>query len=158
MSLSDAKRMLQWNTITEALTEAGVDADAIALVEQARAVSQTVHSMAQALLDGADTKTSRRNLRERHETISEDPMGEYWKPVNVTRREYIHPHDLNCGLKLQEWSYPESRVMKLIAERWNATDVVVAVSDYDNTVILHGSLVDEAPAYGDLDDEYKRIR
>jgi len=27
-------------------------------------------------------------------------MGEYWKPVNVTKREYIHPHDLYDGLKI----------------------------------------------------------
>ncbi len=35
-------------------------------------------------------------------------MGEYWKPVNVTRREYIHPHHVNEGLKLTEWTWPGS--------------------------------------------------
>lgn len=29
-------------------------------------------------------------------------MGQYWKPVNLTKREYIHPHRLNVGLKLLE--------------------------------------------------------
>lgn len=29
-------------------------------------------------------------------------MGQYWIPVNVTKREYINPHQLGCGLKLRE--------------------------------------------------------
>lgn len=29
-------------------------------------------------------------------------MGQYWKPVNLTKREYIHPHRLGDGLKLLE--------------------------------------------------------
>lgn len=86
-------------------------------------------------------------------------MGEYWKPVNVTRREYIHPHDLNCGLKLREWSYPDSRVMKMISERWSKTDTVVAVSDYgDSHVITQVQMDDEIPSYDDLpSDGWKRI-
>lgn len=31
-------------------------------------------------------------------------MGQYWKPVNLTKREYIHPHRLSMGLKLLEQS------------------------------------------------------
>jgi len=29
-------------------------------------------------------------------------MGQYWKPVNIDKREFIHPHDLDEGLKLWE--------------------------------------------------------
>jgi hypothetical protein len=29
-------------------------------------------------------------------------MGQYWIPVNVTRREYVDPHRLGAGLKLWE--------------------------------------------------------
>ncbi len=29
-------------------------------------------------------------------------MGQYWQPVNLTKREYISPHKLGCGLKLWE--------------------------------------------------------
>lgn len=56
MSLSDAKRMLQWKVVTEALAAANVDAETIALVEHARAVDETFHMMAQALLGGSDAK------------------------------------------------------------------------------------------------------
>jgi hypothetical protein len=29
-------------------------------------------------------------------------MGQYWKPVNLTKREFIDPHKLGAGLKLRE--------------------------------------------------------
>lgn len=29
-------------------------------------------------------------------------MGQYWKPVNLDKREFIDPHKLGCGLKLWE--------------------------------------------------------
>ena len=29
-------------------------------------------------------------------------MGQYWMPVNLTKREYINPHKLGSGLKLRE--------------------------------------------------------
>lgn len=29
-------------------------------------------------------------------------MGQYWKPVNLTKREYIDPHKLGTGIKLLE--------------------------------------------------------
>ncbi|HET9893162.1 MAG TPA: hypothetical protein VFQ42_21980 [Mycobacterium sp.] len=86
-------------------------------------------------------------------------MGEYWKPVNMTRREYIHPHDLNDGLKPFEWNHRESRTMRMITERWSDSDTIVFVSDNDNTIWhRNGPLGVEAPLYGDLDAKgYKRI-
>lgn len=63
MSLSYAKRMLQWKVITEALTEAGVDTELMALVEKARAVHDTVAMMAQALIGGADTKQAKNYIK-----------------------------------------------------------------------------------------------
>lgn len=56
MGLSDAKRMLQWGVVTEALADAEVGAEVIALVEHARAVDETVQMMALGLLGGADAK------------------------------------------------------------------------------------------------------
>jgi hypothetical protein len=56
MSLSDAKRVLQWKVVTEALAEANVDAEIVAIVEHARAVDETVHMVARGLLGGADAK------------------------------------------------------------------------------------------------------
>lgn len=29
-------------------------------------------------------------------------MGQYWIPVNLTKREFVHPHRLGAGLKLWE--------------------------------------------------------
>jgi hypothetical protein len=29
-------------------------------------------------------------------------MGQYHKAYNITKKEYIHPHRMDCGLKLME--------------------------------------------------------
>lgn len=68
-------------------------------------------------------------------------MGEYFKAVNLTRKEFVHPRSLNCGLKLPEWNYAESavrqRIAKLIAVGiWSAEDDIQAVSDYGSAVPL----------------------
>ena len=84
-------------------------------------------------------------------------MGEYWKPINLTKREYIHPHDLDCGLKLGEWNWPGSSVTKLINERWSPTDMVVAVSDYENVLVLRGDPPpDKIPDYDAIG--YHRVK
>jgi hypothetical protein len=62
-------------------------------------------------------------------------MGEYWKPVNLTKKQSINPHAMGCGLKRGEWHHPESGVMRgivalLAAGEWEQTDTIVAVSDY----------------------------
>lgn len=63
MSLTDAKRVLQWQVVTEALTEAGIDTDTIALVEHARHIHETVYSMVRALLGGADAKQAKNYVK-----------------------------------------------------------------------------------------------
>lgn len=32
-------------------------------------------------------------------------MGQYYKPCNLDKKEYVHTHDYQCGLKLMEHSY-----------------------------------------------------
>lgn len=87
-------------------------------------------------------------------------MGEYWKPVNLTKREYIHPHDCGDGLKLGEWTYPGSPTLQLMAELWSDTDVVVYVSDYEGAIVAHGNPESgDVPAYQRLDEDgYTRVR
>jgi hypothetical protein len=63
MSLMDAKRLLQWNVVTEALADAEVDPETIAIVESARIVSEIVHSMAGMLMGGADTKQAKNYVK-----------------------------------------------------------------------------------------------
>lgn len=63
MSLSDAKRLLQWKVATEALEAANVGADVIALVEHAKAIDETVHAMANVLIGGADTKQAKNYIK-----------------------------------------------------------------------------------------------
>jgi hypothetical protein len=80
-------------------------------------------------------------------------MGEYWKPVNMTKREYIHPHHMDCGLKLGEWNHESTPVRKLIDSRW-AGDDVRAVSDYGGEMQIAGESNGEPyPEYSDLCNE-----
>ena len=79
-------------------------------------------------------------------------MGEYWKPVNMTRREYIHPHKVNCGLKLPEWNWLGSSVWKRInalieSGRWSEDDDIRALSDYGGELQLKGT-----PKHGPHED------
>lgn len=63
MSLADAKRTLQWSVAIEALKDAEVGADVIAIVEKARAVDDTVHMMARALVGGSDAKQAKNYIK-----------------------------------------------------------------------------------------------
>lgn len=92
-------------------------------------------------------------------------MGEYWKPVNLTRREFIDPQ-LSCGLKLPEWNHIHSSVRTRIADLvvrgiWSADDDIQALSDYGSSMPLQflkaGQDLSEEDAeliYGDLGDDY----
>lgn len=86
-------------------------------------------------------------------------MGEYWKPVNLTKREYIHPHDLRDGLKLDEWGHFGPHTMAMIRDRWQCDDTVVYVSDYGGFRLVSGvGCENDSPAYDSLDDDgYMRI-
>lgn len=89
----------------------------------------------------------------------EDNMGECWRAVNLTRREYINPNDINCGLRLQEWNWADSPVMRLIKQRWSTTDAVIAISNFEGLQILQGAPPGmDPPRYHSLDEGgYARI-
>jgi hypothetical protein len=77
-------------------------------------------------------------------------MGQYWKLVNLDKKEFVHPHEIGCGLKLGEMvaaspGIPAAMVMlcaampvargggdfreKGIVGRW-AGDRIALVGDY----------------------------
>lgn len=89
-------------------------------------------------------------------------MGEYWKPVNLTRGEFIHPHHVDCGLKLGEWWEWEgqrvrSAVRRIIETRWSPTDDVRALSDYGRELQLTGEPNGPAPEYEDIEDQFTEV-
>lgn len=63
MSLRDTKRSLQWQVVTEALLAAEVDSDTIALVEQAKAISNMVLMMTEALIVSSDAKQAKNYVK-----------------------------------------------------------------------------------------------
>ncbi len=60
-------------------------------------------------------------------------MGQYYKIVNVDKREMLEPFDYGNGMKLMEWSYDRNpmvlALMNLLADRW-AGDRVFVIGDY----------------------------
>ena len=67
-------------------------------------------------------------------------MGQYYKIVNVDKKEYFSPWDFHCGAKLLEWNYvgddmvgnPVTNTLHyLLEDRWKG-DRVYVVGDYAN--------------------------
>lgn len=63
MSLQDARRLLQWNVVMAALSDAGVDAETVKLVESARDASKTFHALASMLMGSADTQQAKNYVK-----------------------------------------------------------------------------------------------
>jgi len=65
-------------------------------------------------------------------------MGQYFIPVNVTKREYIHAHAFGDGLKMGEWYPGNSRTHEALkalqTSRWKGDEIVIA-GDYDHEEI-----------------------
>jgi hypothetical protein len=81
-------------------------------------------------------------------------MGEYWKPVNVDRKQAVHPHTVGNGLKRGEWYYRESCVLRCISEliargAWLETDEIRAVSDYGGAFHVRGPETERPCDYHD---------
>jgi hypothetical protein len=105
-------------------------------------------------------------------------MGQYWKVVNLDRREYIHPHKLGAGLKLWEQvanhpgtgaallilcaAMPEPRgggdlnplpsLNEQVIGRW-AGDRIALIGDYAEDGDLKNSPVPASQIYVLCDDE-----
>lgn len=76
-------------------------------------------------------------------------MGEYWQPVNFTRRQFVDPHEVGNGVKLGEWygydSATMARVKALLKSgAWLESDDVAAVSDYGGDIQMHGERSDRS--------------
>lgn len=89
-------------------------------------------------------------------------MGEYFIAVNVTREQYIHPHDVGCGLKLGEWfDHQDSTVWKQARARWSPDDEVLAISDYGSVFVMwlppDKSLSPTRPGYDRVRETFDRV-
>jgi hypothetical protein len=63
VSLGNARRMLQWDAVVDALESAGTDKEAIELVLKARAVSDVVYMMTDVLTGNADANQARNYVK-----------------------------------------------------------------------------------------------
>ena len=93
-------------------------------------------------------------------------MGQYWKPVNLTKREFINPHKLKTGLKMVEQAFSSDIAAAMVIllsvmpqrrgggdmqsnpfiGRW-AGDMVVFVGDYSIDEDMPNSPVPFGTAY-----------
>lgn len=91
-------------------------------------------------------------------------MGVYWKPVNVTLREYLHPHRLGDGLKRAEWvPHPDSATNLRIAAlfesgEWSRADDIRAVSDAGSEEQLFGERTEVCVFYDELDEDEGELK
>ena len=98
-------------------------------------------------------------------------MGQYWKPVNLDKKEFLHAHALGDGLKLCEIAFSSNGVaaalVMLLAPlperrgggdpeshpllgRW-AGDRIVMVGDYSESADFPGCPVDFGALYDSAD-------
>lgn len=105
-------------------------------------------------------------------------MGQYYKIVNLDKREYLHPHKLSSGLKLMELanSFPATVLPVLLAEgsgrgggdfgdesgtsvagRW-AGDRVVVIGDYaDKGRFVPEGMDAESSLYNQIEEVFTDI-
>lgn len=92
MSLGDAKRVLQWSVVMEALAEAGVDQDTVAMVESARQDGDVAQSIVRLLLGAADAKQAKNYVKvEMHGLVApfERAYVELVRPGGKTSHELL---------------------------------------------------------------------
>jgi len=102
----------------------------------------------------------------RQQEITGTAMGQYWKPVNLTKREFINPHKLKTGLKMVEQAFSSDIAAAMVIllsvmpqrrgggdmqsnpfiGRW-AGDMVVFVGDYSIDEDMPNSPVPFGTAY-----------
>jgi hypothetical protein len=87
-------------------------------------------------------------------------MGEYWHPVNITRKEFVHPHTLGEGLKFREWNYRGSFTLARVQElldlgRWSPDDDARILSDYGGEQPLPGFKCRPMLSEGEVESLYE---
>ncbi len=86
-------------------------------------------------------------------------MGIYYKPVNLDKRQQVHPHRVGDGLKLGEWfenrnSATHRTIDRLLADGvWGEEDEIRVVSDAGHSMHLRGKITEREASYDDEWDD-----
>lgn len=84
-------------------------------------------------------------------------MGQYYIIANVDKKEFLHPHNYGCGMKLTEWSYQGNHLvnamLNLMKNRWKG-DRVFVVGDYADLKDYDGDSKNWHDTYADLVKEF----
>jgi hypothetical protein len=100
-------------------------------------------------------------------------MGQYYYIVNVSKKEYINPHDFGAGLKLMEFAYPgnpstvTAALAVLLADGNNRgsgdlrSDHPIVGSWAFDRIVVSGDYADEHEMFGNVyrraGEEFKNI-
>lgn len=84
-------------------------------------------------------------------------MGQYWKVLNLDRKEFVHAHDMGCGLKLCEQiaSHPSPATAMFIL--CAAMPEPRGGGDFDLDVNWHGPERKDYTAAGPMPEHYPAI-
>lgn len=87
-------------------------------------------------------------------------MGQYYKPVNLDKQEFVYSHDYGNGLKLMEHSWIGNKfvgaIMNLLATGGDWSDNrIVWAGDYADDEPKSEFLTEETNIYGSMDDDNK---
>ncbi|MHB8281285.1 MAG: hypothetical protein ACYDDE_00605 [bacterium] len=80
-------------------------------------------------------------------------MGQYFTPVSIDKKEYIHGFDFNFGIKAWEWLYnfKETYTLgKIFLEQWNGTKISI-IGDYNENLLTR---VDIGKEYKNIGQQY----
>jgi hypothetical protein len=78
-------------------------------------------------------------------------MGQYYKPININKKEWLYSHDYNNGLKLMEHSYIGNNFVNAVENL-----LIEGGSWFKNKIVWAGDYADEEPTseWTNLKDEY----
>ena len=93
-------------------------------------------------------------------------MGQYYVIANMSKKEFLHPHRYDNGMKLMEFSYQRNplinTVLNLLKNEWKGNRVYV-IGDYADLKIYnqedycwHDTLADLVKEFGVHDGDYEK--
>lgn len=92
-------------------------------------------------------------------------MGQYYIIANMDKKEFLHPHRYDNGMKLMEWSYENNylvnTMLNLMKNKWKG-DRVYVIGDYadmtvygENDMLWHDTLEKLEAEFGVHDGDYE---
>jgi len=90
-------------------------------------------------------------------------MGQYFVVANLDKKQYLHPHVFNDGLKLGEFSHSSDGTMAALAflladnpDRYDNDDGLIGSWCGDRIAVV-GDDGDSSPSYGEIQEGFENV-